>query len=412
MDSSTIDGRLVDPVRPGRPGVRGKRAGGVPAGSTLPASGVGSSASLGTIARFASASVSSGLASRVRRFMVQAGSRDLMPDERVAVCLRRRIPGVDRVSVLYSPAQKSAHYGGLIVCGSVWMCPVCAAKISERRRLELEEATGAWTGRLVLATFTLQHRSSDPLLALLDDLQGAVRKMRSGRAWMAFQERYGVAGTIRALEVTHGVNGFHPHQHVLFFVAAGIDVAQFREELRARWGASVAAVGRYASPRWGLDVQDSTAKIADYVAKWGKEPKWTTARELAKSVSKRGRLDGLSMLELLEAYVVLGDRSSGALWREYATVFKGRKQLVWSKGLRALLGLAGVEKSDAEIVEEAVEDAIVLAQLDLSAWRIVLANDARAELLEVADSGDPDRVRAFLQLLGIDLGVRDANLSP
>ncbi len=371
----------------------------VPEGAARQAGG-GAAAPLGTVARFASGGRSRSLPARVRRFMVQAGARELVPEERVASCLRRPIPGVAGVSVLYSPKQKAAHFGGLVVCGSVWMCPVCAAKISERRRVELSAALKAWGGQLVLATFTLQHTSSDELSTLLGDLQEAMRKMRSGRAWMELQKRYGMVGSIRALEVTYGVNGFHPHQHIVFCLAGGVDVEAFGREVRGQFLAAVAKVGRYASPRWGVNVQSSDAQLAAYVAKWGKEPKWTTAHELAKSVSKRGRGDGLTMLELLDSYVVLGDLEAGRCWREYALVFKGRKQLVYSPGLRAVLGLVVEEKSDQEVVEEAVEDAIVLAQLDLAAWRIVLANDARGELLDVADSGDPALVRGFLVSLG------------
>jgi hypothetical protein len=336
--------------------------------------------------------------------MLQSGARDLLPNERVAVCLRHLIPGVPGVSVLCSPRQKAAHYDGLQVCGSVWFCPVCGAKISERRRVELSQGIASWGGQMVMATFTLQHMAADALVPLLDGLQEAMRKMRSGRRWMAFQEQHGVAGTVRALENTHGESGFHPHQHVLFFVAPGVDVDVFSNQLRERWLASVAKVGRYASPRWGLHVTAASADIAAYVAKWGKEPKWTSAHELAKAGSKRGRGDSRTMLDLLEAYVVLGDAEAGRRWREYAEAFKGRKQLVYSNGLRALLGLIAEEKTDEEVAAEVVEDAVVLAVLDLAAWRVVLGNDARAELLTVASSGDRALVRSFLSGLGVELG--------
>ncbi len=369
----------------------------------------GAERALGTLARFASAYGKPGetvaLQPRVRRFMLQAGARDLLPNERVAVCLRRSIPGTPGVSVLYSPRQKAAHYGGLMVCGSVWMCPVCSAKISERRREELAAAVAAWGGQIIMATFTLQHTAGDALVSLLDGLQEAMRKMRSGRRWMAIQDQHGMVGSVRALENTDGINGFHPHQHVLFFVAGGVDVDVFEQQLRDRWLASVAKVGRYASPKWGLNVKATTADIAAYVAKWGKEPKWTAAHELAKAGSKRGHGDHSSMPELLESFVVLGDVEAGTRWREYAQAFKGRKQLVYSPGLRALLGLIAEEKTDEEVAAEAVEDAVVLAVLDLAAWRVVLANDARAELLNVASSGDPAQVRSFLLRLGVESGV-------
>jgi hypothetical protein len=231
-----------------------------------------------------------------------------------------------------------------------------------------------------------------------------MRKLRGGRAWVRFRDQHGLAGSVSALENTDGENGFHPHQHVLFFVAPGVDVDVFTEQLRERWLASVGKVGRYASPRWGLHVTAASADIAAYVAKWGKEPKWTAAHELAKAGSKHGRGDSSTMLDLLEAYVVRADAEAGRRWREYALAFKGRNQLVYTPGLRALLGLAVDEKSDEEIVNESIEDSFELAFLDVAAWRVVLGNDARGELLTVASSGDPGLVRSFLLKLGVEVG--------
>jgi hypothetical protein len=87
------------------------------------------------------------------------------------------------------------------------------------------------------------------------------------------------------------------------------------------------------------------------------------------------------------------------LWLQYAVNFKGERQLRWSSGLRARLGLEK-EKSDEEIAIEQEEVAIILSSLSTGAWRIVLANDARGELLEVASRGDPAQVEAFLVQLG------------
>jgi hypothetical protein len=185
-------------------------------------------------------------------------------------------------------------------------------------------------------------------------------------------------------------------------------VDRFENELRTMWPSAVVKVGRYASPKWGIHVTAASADVAAYVAKWGKEPKWTAAHEMAKASSKRGRGDSLSMWELLENYTVLDDEECGDRFREYVHAFKGRSQLRYSKGLRALLGLAVEEKTDEEVVKDAVEDAVELALVDLAAWRVVLANDARAELLNVASSGDAAQVCAFLVGLGVELrGISD-----
>ena len=358
----------------------------------------GGFAPLGNSARFSSAGV---LSPRVKRFMLQAGARELLPGERVEHCLRTPIGGA--VSVLYSPKHRAGHLGGLQTCGSCWHCPVCQAKIGERRAEELSRGVKAWSGEIFMVTLTLQHTPADALGELLDSLMKASYGLCNGRWWVRFQESHGLAGTARALEVTRGAMGWHPHLHVLFFVSAGADVERFHVELRDRWAAVVAKQGRYTSPKWGIDVRSANEEIAEYLAKFGKEQYWSVARELAKSSSKNAYGSGHSMNELLELYVVAGDRRAGELWREYAQAFKGRKQLVYSRGLRAVLGLAVEEKTDEEVAAEEIEDAVVLAVLTLAQWRVILANDARGELCDVASSGDAELVRSFLASFGIEV---------
>lgn len=341
--------------------------------------------------------------------MLQSGARELLgdlgsfneagywvPEHRVAWCLRRPIPGEVVVRHLYAPKEQKSHLGGLRVCASVWSCPVCSAKISERRRVELSAGTEAWGGQLVLCTFTLQHTIADELPQLLGDLLTATHKLRTGGFWTRFQVAFGVAGSVRSLENTSGPNGHHPHVHALFFVAGDCDVEAFGRQLRARWREVVAGVGRYASPKWGLDVRYTQADIAAYVAKAGKLSEWTVAHEMTKHPSKRGRNGHYSMLELLELFVVAGDAEAGRRWREFAECFKGKKQLVWSRGLRARLGLVAAEKSDEELATEESEEAVLLAEYSLYQWRVILANDAVAELLDLGDTGDAAAVRAFV----------------
>ena len=77
--------------------------------------------------------------SRVQRFALQSMARAILPESRTAKCLRIRAFDSD-VQVWKSREHGTASYGGLQTCGSVWTCPVCAAKIAERRRVELLDA--------------------------------------------------------------------------------------------------------------------------------------------------------------------------------------------------------------------------------------------------------------------------------
>ncbi len=379
-DSQAVFGGSANPVEIGR-------AGGSP---------------LGTIAKYVTPPPLPGRGdAAIHRFMLQSAARELVPGERVAKCLR--VPAGSGVDVFYAPAARSAHYGGLQTCGSIWMCPVCASKISERRRLELAQALTTHNGLVVLATFTVQHRASDALSGLLDGFLGSLRRLRMGTPWKKLESRFGVLGGVRAIEVTHGSNGWHPHAHILFFLRPGGDVTGFGDALRRRWLLLLDRAGLSASWSVGVDVGKADSAVGDYVAKFGSQ--WTVAHELTKAAVKRSRSGGgRSVAELLADYALNGDSAAGSLWREYALLFKGKRHLVWSNGLRALLLPDVDELTDEELANQHDQVAVLLATLTLRQWSVVVANDARAELLTVASSGDVVQLIDFLVALGVEMG--------
>lgn len=352
-------------------------------------------ASLGTIAKIASAFDAQKQAQIgvVNRFALQAAARSLLPGERVAKCLRRVIPGKQSVNILHVPEHGKAFYANLQVCSSVWHCPVCAAKITERRRVELAGVLSSWAGGLVLVTLTLRHNVSDSLDMLLNGLLGAARRWSGGRAAGVLRGRWGVLGSVKALEVTHGVNGWHPHLHILFFTSSK-RTQGFEQQARVTWVNALSSIGFDASWEHGLTAVAGNRAAADYLAKYGRASWWGLEHELTKQPVKRGRRGGRTSGQLLADYLG-GDRAAGLLWQEYATAFKGRHQLQWSRGLRGRLGL-GVEKSDELLNLEHEESAYLLAQLTLAQWKTVLGNDARGELLAVASTGSLEAVEAFL----------------
>jgi len=256
----------------------------------------------------------------------------------------------------------------------------------------------------VLVTFTLSHTRQDKLKDVLGVLTDSYRKVRSGKGWELFERGFQIVGGVRALEVTHGANGWHPHLHVLLFCRVRPDADAIKQTLWARWHHALERNHSTAMFEHGVDVQIAFGDVADYVSKFGHEPlkdskRWGLEHELTKSPTKLARGDrGRTPLQLLADYAG-GDKQAGAIWKEYAVTFKGQRQLVWSKRLRAMLKL-GQEKSDDEIAKETREDAVLLARLTLGMWRVVLGNDARGELLEIAHAGDAGKVFEFLQSIG------------
>lgn len=292
-----------------------------------------------------------------------------------------------------------AHYRGLATCGSVWTCPVCASKISEKRRIELEAAVAKSGLTPVLVTVTLQHSRQDPLKDLIEDLTNTLRSLKSGGWWQRFKDQHRVKAYVSSLEVTWGAeNGWHPHKHWLLFVEMPVDQVnsdQLKAQLTARYTELLAKVGRYASNYYGIDLivgQPAAVEVGRYVTKWG------LASEVTKAVVKNGR-SGLSPWQLLEAYAE-GDQQAGALFVEYAKATQGKRQLVWSQGARQILAL-GAEQADEDLAaaEEDQPQAEMLIKLDFAEWQMILKHNARSAMLDLAEQGGLDAVTAYLEIL-------------
>lgn len=344
---------------------------------------------------------------RLIRWQRQSMAARILHDQRVAKCYRVRVKPV--VEVLHSAKIHKAHYGGLMTCGSVWMCPICAAKITERRRIELESVNAAGLS-CFMVTLTLQHARGETLKTVREHLAEAWRKMKSGRWWQTFQHEFMIVGSVTGTEVTYGLEaGWHPHKHVLIWSRLPdrqIDPGVIRDRISNRFEHILAKLGRYVSPVHGVDVRKGDNLIQEYVAKFGHESKdagWSLAAEITKAPVKIGLKfgDHYTPFQLLDLYLA-GSMQAGMLFREYGITMKGTNQLVWSRYTRELMGL-DQELSDEELAAAQEQDAVILALLKPEHWRVILGKEKRAALLEVANTGNVVYLRVFLKSLGVEL---------
>lgn len=332
---------------------------------------------------------------RLERFALQCVVRSVMYS-RTSNCLRVRHKtksGEDaRIEVWRSKEFQTAHYKGLQTCGSVWACPVCSAKISERRRVELAAAIATWKakgGEVLLLTLTNRHDRRDDLAELIKRQAAALQRFMNGskaaKAWFASM---GSVGSIRAMEVTHGdANGWHPHYHMLVFVKSGVQLLETQTAGAKLWANCCRLAGLKApSIERGLTLQGGEY-AARYVGKWGLE------QEMTKGHTKKAKAGGASPFDLLRRVLHdSNDSRSAALFREFATVFKGRRQLVWSKDLKARFGIEQLD--DEGLAAEVAEGSELFARLSIAQWLAILrhekrgATSLRGQLLEIASSGD------------------------
>lgn len=339
---------------------------------------------------------------RAKRYALQNLARDLLPGERVCTCGRVVLPGRPGAEVWYAPKQHKAHFKNLMTCGSVWTCPVCGSKITERRRVEMRQALISATGQgltPVMVTLTFSHSREMKLTDTLEALTLAWRRFRSGDPWRRLEKRFQLVASVSSLEVTwSSANGWHAHKHILFFSAAQPDKDQLQGVFTDRWQAILTKLGYFASDQRGVDVQIGDQRAGQYIAKWGLES------EMTKAPIKSAHLSGLTPFAILEKYGLATDPKQRALYAglftEYASAFKGRHQLQWSRGSRDRFGLVE-EKTDQELATETEEPSDLVARFDRDQWRVILALDLRADILRIAGQGDPGQLWQFLDNFGI-----------
>ena len=243
--------------------------------------------------------------SRVQRFALQSMARAILPESRTAKCLRIRAHDCD-VQVWKSREHGTASYGGLQTCGSVWTCPVCAAKIAERRRVELLDAMElhkAQGGAVYLLTLTTPHQRGDVLAELLDQQGKALQSFLRDRKVKEVFKEMGHIGQVRALEVTHGRkaarnNGWHPHFHILQFCQVNgseADRKDWTARLYMRWAAYCQKAGLgMPSYAHGIKLDDGT-KASDYVTKWGLEDEMTKGHTKKAKAGAKPRLTSCAL---------------------------------------------------------------------------------------------------------------------
>lgn len=320
-----------------------------------------------------------------QRFDLQRASAALLPDMRVAHCLWTETGR--NVDVIRRGGD--ARFEGVQTCGSWSSCPICSARIAEKRRQELR-VLEEWAGsplrgmRLVLMTLTARHRRR--ALKSLVKMMAAARDRMHGRKPYQRLRAGPIIGTVAVREATHGAaNGWHPHYHVLIIVRADSDAEALAilEPLRWVWLDCLRKEGLTGTAQRAFDIRGGDA-VSAYLSKHGRDEGdkakasaaragWGISEEMTQSRSKRGRgtpdAPSRSPMQILRD-AAQGDQDAGTLWQEYCRVMFRKPQMVWSDGLKAILGLVEIEDEEvAEGEEHTLEADELIHSFDREEWR-------------------------------------------
>lgn len=330
------------------------------------------------------------------RYSLREVVRHVSTEKRVQKCGRCRV--AEFVTIRSGPG--GAHYSGVMSCGAVWLCPVCASKIAARRNAEVTRALsqhlGERAGGVAFLSLTVPHDRGDSLAHSFATVNGGWRKVAGGRAWKALKQALGIVGVIRTSECTHGGNGWHPHTHVLLFTErplGDVELERLRMHAFTVWAAHVQRAGFRApvAMRCPIERVENTA-VGDYATKFG------AALELTHGMQKRGRNGSRTPFQILADFANGGDEDDLKLWHEWERGSKGRKQLTWSRGLKEL---SEVEDLTDEQVASAEVGGDDVAVIDADTWALVVRLPGYAvRLLEVAEQPNgADAVGRMLERL-------------
>lgn len=296
------------------------------------------------------------------RLMLQERVQRVSVQERVQTCGRiANTSGSGVGPSLIVKADGKHSFGGFLSCGSVWSCPNCSGKLRGERIDEVNEAVAKWRHQeldVLMLTLTLSHHRGDKLTDLLKALNDSWGSVLSGRS-KGIMVGLGVRHSIRALEVKHGLNGWHPHLHIALFMDTRTSQSD-RDALKAHvlkvYGGRLRKHDHWASASIGVDLRllvsaEYIGKLQDGIdaAKGG--------YELASLDTKRSRGDSLLPFEL--ALLASGDPRMKALFREYELSMKGQRALFWSQGFKRALSTMPAPPVEEQLTIDDALDLVV-----------------------------------------------------
>lgn len=331
-------------------------------------------------------------ARRKLRYRLRHLLREVTTVDRCKGCGWEPIAAAIQIRLSVKDGRTTAGYGGLETCGRVWLCPVCSAKVRVRRGDQIAEGVARHMdcdGAAFFLTVTLSHEAGDALLASFNALTQALRYLKSGKRYQQDKELFGIIGDIKAIEVTHGQNGWHPHAHILILTSRKLSADEFAAwvaRLDARWAQALIKAG-WPEGKPGVRLTmvpvEKGKGIAAYVAKVQEKG---LGNEMARADMKDAREGNRTPFAILADFGNTGLADDLELWWEYEKATAGRSAIRWSPGLWAKLMPDQDQETDEEIAAEEMEGSTLAFLLPWTWRRIRAIEGAEIAVLEAVET--------------------------
>lgn len=312
------------------------------------------------------------------------------------------------------------HQSHVASCGSALICPVCGARILQRRREEVEKAIKhmllVCNYRMIMVTLTARHDFQTELAPFIYRFNRARDMLFGSRKWKDYCQKIGKMHHIYATEITLDdmeyknlhPSGWHYHLHYIMFYKNDDSalMQQFSDVAKYLWVHCLQAKGLDGRTDIALDIElmNDRASIADNIETATQYMIKDAAWEVSGAAMKEGRK--ASRMSIRDLQLILAFRRKKIdkktykhyenKWKEYVEAVKKLPSIFFSHGLKALCGIE--EKTDKEIVEEGTSGDIIL-----HTWRVNDKNKGTSPYMYIGRQGGQG------YLLGVVQGKIDDN---
>lgn len=308
---------------------------------------------------------------------------------------------VDDTSVKIYKNAESLGWSGLMRCGSVHFCPVCAAKVFRLRGEQISQIfdhVHNKNGSALLITFTFGHKGSDKLSDLMLRFREAKKFMVKHRRFRNIREAHGNWGFASTTEITYSLDhGWHPHYHDAWFMNNNslikVDCDALASELFKIWKIACEKFGLntiefYKDRRIGVDVRESW-NAADYMTKFDRERSWSLPAEMTAGRLKMAKSGSFTPWSLLESAIIRGrDSTEFKLFLEYMRACKNFEP-VSLRGCRNLCLELGLPTSLNDFKDANLQgEAEIIGEIDATKFDLVVRQGGMGRILEAVRNGE------------------------
>lgn len=274
-------------------------------------------------------------------------------------------------------------------CDNTFACPVCSAKIlnkAERKITRIILGMEKLNYRPLMFTLVVPHHIDMSANEVFELLKHTRKKLTAYTRFRKMLQSMGSRYSITSTECTYGKNGFHFHQHILYF----LNVDKFSEDILLQ---NMEKINKFLMKTIAKfhGTYYSTAKEPLYYSKdKDGHPNFTTSGayitaslELTSNNHKKCRSEqSRQMLELLDS----DDETDNLRYLDYALATRQKQRIQFSRNIYKFM----VDEDDEELKKTqttVISDTEVVASFTADSWNEIFHKYKEADILQAAVYG-------------------------